>query len=218
VANLVATADSDGARELLAGPRPRKALAERLAAAQRDRSTRQQGSHRARAATARIRAIKAKEASIRKDHAHKASRRLVDSSDLICHENLATANMVRSARGTKDRPGTQVAAKAGLNDAISDSGWRQLIAMISSKAAGAGRELAEVAPQHTSRRCARCGHTAAENRVTQAVFRCRRCGHRDHADLNAAVNILRAGLAQREAASLAEREAGVTLAPQHRAS
>jgi putative transposase len=218
VANLVAAADSDGARELLAGPRPRKALAKRLAAAQRDRSTRRQGSYRARAATARIRAIKAKEARIRKDHAHKASKRLVDSYDLISHEGLATANMVRSARGTKDQPGTRVAAKASLNDAISDSGWGQLIAMISYKAEGAGRDLVEVAPHRTSTCCSRCGHTAAENRVTQAVFRCRRCGHRDHADLNAAVNILRAGLAQREAASLAEREAGVTLAPQDRAS
>jgi putative transposase len=139
VANLVATADSDGARELLAGPRPRKALAKRLAAAQRDRSARQQGSYRARVATAHIRAIKAKEARIRKDYAHKASRRLVDSYDVICHEGLAIANMVRSARGTKERPGTGVAAKAGLNDAISDAGWGQLIAMISYKAAGAGR-------------------------------------------------------------------------------
>jgi len=52
-----------------------------------------------------------------------------------------------------------------------------------------------VNPRHTSQRCAQCGHVAVENRVTQAVFRCFACGHRAHADINAARNILRAGLA-----------------------
>jgi putative transposase len=63
-----------------------------------------------------------------------------------------------------------------------------------------------VDPRHTSQTCAQCGHVEAANRVSQAVFRCRRCGHAAHADTNAAVNILRAGLAlrdQREAESLA---------------
>ena len=44
-----------------------------------------------------------------------------------------------------------------------------------------------------------CGHAAAGNRVTQAVFRCLGCGHQAHADVNAARNILRAGLALQEA-------------------
>jgi hypothetical protein len=35
--------------------------------------------------------------------------------------------------------------------------------------------------------------------VTQAEFRCLACGHQAHADVNAAKNILRAGLVLREA-------------------
>ncbi|MFC7585567.1 zinc ribbon domain-containing protein [Nonomuraea antimicrobica] len=44
---------------------------------------------------------------------------------------------------------------------------------------------------------------AKENRVTQAEFRSSACGYQAHADVNAAVNILRAGLALRRAAEAA---------------
>jgi putative transposase len=40
---------------------------------------------------------------------------------------------------------------------------------------------------------------ARENRHSQAEFCCQRCGHRAHADINAAINIHRAGLALRQA-------------------
>ncbi|MFG1706317.1 RNA-guided endonuclease InsQ/TnpB family protein [Nonomuraea sp. M3C6] len=71
----------------------------------------------------------------------------------------------------------------------------------------AGRELIAVNPRNTSRSCARCGHCAKDNRPTQAEFRCTACGHVAHADVNAAINILRAGLALRQAAQAASREA-----------
>ncbi|WP_342748598.1 zinc ribbon domain-containing protein [Nonomuraea indica] len=55
--------------------------------------------------------------------------------------------------------------------------------------------------------CPRCGQCAADDRVAQAAFRCTACGHTAHAGVNAAVNILRAGLALRDAAEAAWREA-----------
>ncbi|WP_268960213.1 transposase [Nonomuraea montanisoli] len=75
--------------------------------------------------------------------------------------------------------------------------------ILSHKAESAGRKLIAVNPANTSRTCAECGHCAKENRTTQAEFRCTACGHTAHADLNAAVNILRAGLALRDAAEAA---------------
>ncbi len=63
------------------------------------------------------------------------------------------------------------------------------------------RAMAKITAQVTDRRrftsqqCRACGHTATENRDSQAVFRCVSCGHRDHADANAAKNILARGLA-----------------------
>jgi putative transposase len=58
--------------------------------------------------------ITAKEARIRQDHAHKVSRRLVDTYDVICLVDLRIANRVRTARDTVDAPGTKMAQKAGL--------------------------------------------------------------------------------------------------------
>jgi putative transposase len=49
-------------------------------------------------------------------------------------------------------------------------------------------------PRNTSRTCPICRHVSAENRKTQAVFRCVRCGYGADADVNAARNILAAGL------------------------
>lgn len=71
--------------------------------------------------------------------------------------------------------------------------------VLSAKAESAGRKVTAVDPRHTSQRCAHCGYTSAGNRVTQAEFRCLGCGHQAHTDVNAAINIWRAGLALQEA-------------------
>ncbi len=52
-----------------------------------------------------------------------------------------------------------------------------------------------VNPAYTSLRCSGCGHTQKENRKSQAVFSRQSCGYTDNADVNAAKNILAAGLA-----------------------
>ncbi|XVQ86586.1 zinc ribbon domain-containing protein [Microbispora siamensis] len=80
---------------------------------------------------------------------------------------------------------------------------RVFLRVLAHKAESAGRELIAVNPANTSRTCSRCRHVARENRVTQAEFRCQACGHFAHADVNAAVNILRAGLALRDAVEAA---------------
>jgi len=95
------------------------------------------------------------------------------------------------------------AAKSGLNRSILDAGRGVFLRILTHKAEKAGREVIVVNPANTSRTCARCGHSAKGNRVTQVEFRCTACGHEAHADVNAVVNILRAGLALRQAAEAA---------------
>jgi len=199
VASLVTT--SDGTQ--VANPRYLAATADRLAAAQRDLARKKRGSKRRLKAAARVAALHAKVRRQRLDYAHKVALDLVRNYDLIVHEDLRIANMIRSASGTIEQPGRNVAAKSGLNRSILDAGWGVFLRVLAYKAESAGRELIAVNPANTSRTCARCRHCAAENRVTQAEFRCTACGHTAHADVNAAENILRAGLALREAAEAA---------------
>lgn len=191
-------ATSDGM--VVANPRFFARSAARLAAAQQHLATRQSRGGRRRATEAVARAHR-KVRNQRTDFLHKLSRQLVDGYDTIAIEDLRVGTMTRRPRPRPDGRGgyepNGAAAKAGLNRSILDAGWGRLDRMLTYKAEEAGRELIRVDPRHTSQRCAECGTIDRENRVG-AVFRCVACGHRDHADINAARNILRAGLAQRE--------------------
>jgi putative transposase len=101
-------------------------------------------------------------------------------------EDLKIANMTRSARGTIDAPGRNVAQKAGLNRGISRSGWGLLVRRLDDKAPG---RVEKVTPAYTSQRCSACGHPAAKSRESQALFRCVTCTYTENADVNAAKNI-----------------------------
>jgi putative transposase len=179
--------------------------ASKIATAQRALSRCRRGSNRGRVARDRVAVLYGKVSRRRIDGARKAALALVRHADVIVLEDLRTANLVRLPKPAPNGDGTfapnGAAAKSGLNRSILDAGWGVLTRAILAKAEEAGRQVVFVDPANTSRRCARCGHTAAGNRVTQAKFECLACGHIDHADRNAAQNILRAGTALREAAA-----------------
>jgi putative transposase len=188
-------ATSDG-HLVLEGHYGRRAAAG-LAAAQRALATKRAGSRRRERAVAKVATAHRLVRNQRKDSAHKLSRELVNGYDLIVHEDIKIANMVRRPRPRRAGDGTYepngAKAKAGLNRSISDAGWGQLLQFIAYKAEEAGRAVIAVDPRHSSQRCSSCGHTDRGNRLTQARFRCQACEHEAHADINAAVNILRAG-------------------------
>lgn len=199
VASFLTTSDG----EQIPNPRHARAAADKLATAQQALARCQRGSHRRRKARARVAALHTKVRRQRLDHAHKVALALVRRHDVICHEALRITNMTGSARGTLDEPGRNVAAKAGLNRSILDAGWGVFLLILAAKAESAGRTVIAVDPANTSRTCPECGSCAADNRVSQAEFRCVRCGLATHADLVGAVNVLRVGLARRDAASAA---------------
>lgn len=190
IASFVTT--SDGAQ--IDNPRHGRRNADRLAAAQRKLAACQRGSHRRRKQRQRVAALHAKVRRQRLDHAHKTALWLVRHHDVIAHEKLRIDNMTRSASGTLERPGVNVAAKSGLNRSILDAGWGVFLNVLRAKAESAGRVAVGVNAANTSRTCPDCGHCAKENRLTQADFRCVSCGYAGHADVVGATNVLRAGL------------------------
>ena len=197
VPHLIATSDGVPHSEGRYGQR----AATRLLSAQESLTRKRRGSNRRRKAVERVAAAHRAVRNQRKDLAHKLSRNFINEYDLIVHEDLQIANMVRRPNPKRADDGSYLpngaAAKSGLNRSIHDAGWGQLLSLLAYKAEDAGRDVIAVDPRHSSQRCSHCGHVAAANRVTQATFKCQACGHRAHADINAAVNILRAGKAQR---------------------
>ena len=101
--------------------------------------------------------------------------------------------MTRSARGTVERPGRNVAAKSGLNRSIAEQSWGIIISQLDYKTQWYGKEFVKVDPRHTSQMCSGCGVVASGNRQDK-TYNCGSCGLRMDADTNAAVNILRRGL------------------------
>lgn len=180
--------------EHVEGPRAQKTNAGSVRRAARKVARRQRGSSRKRKARMLLARQREREANQRHDFLHKLSRRLVNENDTIVFEDLNVQGMTRSARGTSGAPGRRVRQKAGLNRSISDQGWATLVEMTSYKAAEAGRQVIRVPAAYTSQICAECGVVDAASR-NGVVFACTSCGHEAHADTNAALNILRAGLA-----------------------
>ena len=163
---------------------------------ERKKARQQKGSNRYRATKTALARLAASEGDARKDWIEQTTTSVVRRfGDLIVIEDLKVANMVLSAAGTVEAPGTNVAAKRGLNRQIHNQAWGTFRRRLTDKTTAAGVELVAVNAARTSQRCHRCSHTAPENRKSQAVLRCRRCGHSNNADVNAAKNILAAGRA-----------------------
>ena len=192
VSHSVATSDGkflDMPELLSKGERQRKRRLQRKLARQT------KGSNRRQATKLQIAKISTREKDRRKDWIEKATTELVRNYDLIVVEDLKVKNMTKSAKGTGENPGKNVAQKRGLNRSILAQGWGMFCQRLTDKANGATTpaEIIFVNPAYMSMRCSKCGHTDKENRKNQAVFACTNCGHTDNADLNAAKNILAAG-------------------------
>ena len=158
----------------------------RLRRLQRKLARARVGSNRRTRVRHAIARLRAQETDRRKDWAEKASTDIARRFDVIKVENLRIGAMTRSAKGTRDSPGRNVRAKAGLNRGILRSGWGLLVRRLEQKAPG---RVEKVSPAFTSQRCSACGQVDRKSRESQAAFRCTACGYACNADVNAARNI-----------------------------
>ncbi len=164
-------------------PNPRR-LARRernLARYQRRLARCQKGSANRAKARAKVARAHRKVRASRQDFLHRVSARLVRDHDVIVIEDLAVKNMVRNR---------------SLAKAISDCGWGEFRRMVEYKAARAGRHLVVIGRWYpSSKTCSSCGHLLAELSLSTRTWQCPSCGTRHDRDINAAKNILAAGLA-----------------------
>jgi putative transposase len=173
--------------DLLRAPSLSVGETERLRRLQQRLAQARRGSHRQARTKLAIARLRARETDRRRDWVEKTTTDVARRFDTIRVEDLNVRAMTRSARGTRECPGTNVAQKRGLNREISRQKWGLLVARLRNKAAG---RLEAVPAAFTSQRCSHCGHVAPENRKSQAVFECVACSAGPcNADVNAARNI-----------------------------
>ena len=117
----------------------------------------------------------------RRDFLHKASTSLVRRFDVIVVEDLNVTGMVRNR---------------SLARAISCTGWAEFRAMLEYKAERYCRQIVAVDRWYpSSKTCSACGHLLASLSLGTRQWTCPGCGARHDRDINAAKNILAAGLA-----------------------
>ena len=125
---------------------------------------------------------------------HRITTDLIRRYGVIAIEKLKIPQMSKSAAGTAEEPGRNVAAKRGLNRGILAQQWGEIARQLAYKAEWAGRDLGAVDAAYTSQTCHRCGNLNKGQRSRHRAqdFRCLNpdCGWRGDADDNAAVNIL----------------------------
>lgn len=191
VAAAVATSDGDLIDRDFISP----GETERYRRLQRKLSRQKRGSANRRKTLAAMRRMKQREAHRRADFCNQTAHQLATRNALVALEDLRTANMTRSGKGTLEEPGRNVKQKSGLNRAILDKGWHKLELALTNVARYTGSEIVKVPAAYTSQTCSVCRNVDPESRNSQAVFRCTGCGHAAHADVNAAKNVLAAGRA-----------------------
>ncbi|ECF2224219.1 transposase [Salmonella enterica subsp. enterica serovar Tyresoe] len=170
-----------------------KASQRRLATLQRQLSRKVKFSSNWQKQKRKVQRLHSHIANIRRDYLHKVTSEISKNHAMIVIEDLKVSNMSKSAKGTAEQHGRNVKAKSGLNRSILDQGWYEMRRQLEYKQLWRGGQVLAVPPAYTSQRCACCGHTAKENRLSQSKFVCQACGYTANADVNGACNILAAG-------------------------
>ncbi|MGW6918191.1 RNA-guided endonuclease InsQ/TnpB family protein [Kitasatospora sp. NPDC054939] len=168
--------------EKITNPRHERRDRERLAKAQRElaRKARGEGSNRAKA-WLKVGRVHARIADRRRDFLHKLTTRLVRENQVVVIEDLAVGNMLKNRK---------------LSRAVADASWSELRSMLEYKAGWYGREVITVDRWFpSSKLCSACGTLHGRMPLDVREWTCCGCGTTHDRDVNAARNILAAGLA-----------------------
>ena len=170
---------SDGFKS--GNPRYTAKYAAKLAKYQRRLAKKKPGSQNRLKAKVKVARIHAKISDGRLDSLHKLSRKLINENQVVCAENLAVKNMIKNPK---------------LAKAITDASWGEFTRQLAYKANWTGRTYVEIDPFFpSSKRCSCCGFVKDKLPLDVRSWECPECGTTHDRDLNAARNVLAAGLA-----------------------
>ena len=203
ITSLLTTSDG----EKVANPKNFQKLHKKLRLAQKslDRKT-DKKSNNYQKARLKVAKIHAKIKDSRLDYTHKltyvanptAPLQLIRENQMIVVEDLAVKNMVKKRC---DPATTPVARERAPRDhklarAISDANWGEIVRQLEYKAEWYGRQLIKIDRYFpSSKRCSSCGHVVEKLPLNIREWDCPECGSHHDRDINAAINILAAGLA-----------------------
>jgi putative transposase len=177
ISSLLITSDGNK----ITNPRHLKRNYRQLRLAQKALSRKQKGSKNREKARVKVARIHQKITDTRKDHLHKLTTQLVSENQTIVVEDLAVNNMVKNHK---------------LAQAISDASWGELTRQLEYKCKWYGRNYIEIDRWFpSSKRCSNCGYIVEKMPLSIREWDCSECGTPHDRDLNAAQNILAAGLA-----------------------
>lgn len=167
--------------EKITNPRCERRDRQRLAKAHRELSRKQKGSANRAKARVKVARIHARITDRRRDNLHKLTTRLVRENQTLVIEDLTVRNMVKNRT---------------LARAISDAAWSEFRNQLEYKATWYGREVIAVDRWYpSSKLCSQCGALAAAMPLHVRTWTCCGCGAAHDRDVNAARNLLAAGLA-----------------------
>ena len=132
----------------------RRAESDRVAAIQRRIARCRRGSDNQRKLCLQLARLRHRESVRNRNECHRITTEFVRNHDFIAVEDLRIGDMTRSARGTAERPGRNVAVKSRLNRSIIEQSWGIIAAQLQYKTQWYGREFVKV---DLKRRFHKCG-------------------------------------------------------------
>ena len=167
--------------EKIANPKSFQKKRRKLRKAQKALSRKLHGSKNRHKARLKVAKVHAEISDARKDFLHKLTTRLVRDNQTIAVEDLAVKKMVKNRK---------------LALSISDASWGELVRQLEYKCDWYGRTLIKIDRWFpSSKRCGECGHIVEKLPLNIREWDCPKCGTHHDRDVNAALNILAAGLA-----------------------
>ena len=179
ITSLIATSNGDK----IANPRHFKRLRSKLKRVQKSLSRKQKGSNNRHKQRQKVAKVHGQITDSRKDFLHKLTTRLVRENQTIVVEDLAIKNLVKNHK---------------LAQSINDASWGEHVRQLTYKCQWYGRTLVKIDRWFpSSKRCGNCGHIVDKMPLDIRQWDCPKCQSHHDRDINAAHNILAAGLAVR---------------------